>query len=128
MHKTILSIASIFAALSVAFGAFGAHALEGLLTEKYQRTFETAVRYQMYHSLGLFICGVLYYLQPNKLFNAASKLFVAGILLFSGSLYLLVVFQLKHINNLNFFGAITPFGGISFITGWICLALGIQKK
>lgn len=127
MYKTILFIASILAALSVALGAFGAHALEGLLTEKYQKTFETAVRYQMYHSLALFVCGILYYLQPNKFVLAATKLFIVGIVLFSGSLFLLVYFQLRQITDLNFLGAITPLGGISFMSGWICLALGVKK-
>jgi uncharacterized membrane protein YgdD (TMEM256/DUF423 family) len=127
MYKSVLFFAAILAAFSVAIGAFGAHALDGLLTEKFQKIYETAVRYQMYHSLALCICGILLYLKPNKFFKLASNLFIVGTILFSGSLYLLVFFQLKQISNFNFIGAITPLGGICFISGWICLALGTKK-
>ena len=127
MYKNILFIAAIFAAAGVALGAFGAHALDGLLNERFTKAYESAVRYQMYHSIALLFCGVLLYIKPHKLFSIASKLFVAGILLFSGSLYLLVFFYLQHITSLNFVGAITPLGGICFISGWICLALGAKK-
>jgi hypothetical protein len=127
MYKNIFFIASIFAATAVALGAFGAHALDGLLNERFTKAYESGVRYQIYHSLALLFCGVLLYIKPNKLISIASKLFVAGIILFSGSLYLLTVFYLQHITNLNFIGAITPLGGICFISGWICLALGAKK-
>ncbi len=127
MYKNILFIAAIFAATAVALGAFGAHALDGLLNERFAKAYESAVRYQMYHALALLLCGVLMYTKPHKLFSIASKLFIVGIFLFSGSLYLLVFFSLKQITNLNFVGAITPLGGICFISGWICLALGAKK-
>lgn len=127
MYKSILVLASIFAALSVALGAMGAHALEGLLNDRFQKAFETAARYQMYHSIALAICGILLYLKPNTLFSLASKLFIAGIILFSGSLYLLTFFSLQKITSFNFVGAITPLGGLCFIAGWICIALGARK-
>jgi uncharacterized membrane protein YgdD (TMEM256/DUF423 family) len=127
MYKNILFIAAIFAAIAVALGAFGAHALEGLLNERFTKAYESAVKYQMYHALALLLCGVLLIMKPHKLFSIASKLFIAGIFLFSGSLYLLVFFNLKQISNLNFVGAITPIGGICLISGWICLALGAKK-
>ena len=127
MYKSVLIIAAVFAALSVALGAMGAHALEGLLNDRFQKAFETAARYQMYHSIALAICGILLYLKPNNLFSLATKLFIAGIILFSGSLYLLTFFYLQKITSLNFIGAITPLGGLCFIAGWICIALGARK-
>lgn len=127
MYKNILFIGAIFAATAVALGAFGAHALDGLLNERFTKAYESAVRYQMYHALALLFCVVLLHIKPHKLFSLATKLFIIGILLFSGSLYLLVFFYLQHITQLNFIGAITPLGGICFISGWICLALGAKK-
>jgi len=127
MFKNLFFTAAIFAALSVVLGAMGAHALENMLSEKMQKTFETAARYQMYHSIALCITGILIYLKPNNLFNWAAKLFITGIILFSGSLYLLVFFYVQQITSFNFFGAITPIGGICFLAAWVCLALGIKK-
>lgn len=127
MYKKVLMLAAVFAALSVALGAIGAHALESLLNDRFQKAFETAARYQMYHSIALAICGILIYLKPNKLFAIAIKLFIAGIVLFSGSLYLLTFFYIQKITSLHFIGAITPLGGLCFIAGWICLAMGAKK-
>jgi uncharacterized membrane protein YgdD (TMEM256/DUF423 family) len=127
MYKKVLIITFLSAALSVAMGAMGAHALENLLSPQMQKTFETAARYQMYHSIALAITGILLYLKPNNLFKLAANFFVAGIILFSGSLYLLVFFYLQKTTSFNFFGAITPLGGICLMTGWICLAFGIKK-
>ncbi len=127
MYKNIFFVASISAAIAVALGAFGAHALDGLLNDRFTKAYESAVRYQLYHSLALLSCGVMLYLKPNKYFAIATKFFIAGIFLFSGSLYLLTFFYLKQISNLNFVGAITPLGGICFISGWICLALGAKN-
>lgn len=127
MYKKILILSAIFAALSVALGALGAHALEGLLNERFQKAFETAARYQMYHSIALAICAILMFNKPNNFFVIASKLFVAGIVLFSGSLYLLTFFYLQKITSFSFIGAITPIGGLCFIAGWISIALGARK-
>ena len=127
MYKNVLIMAAIFAALSVALGAMGTHALEGLLNDRFQKAFETAARYQMYHSIALTICGILLYLKPNNLFSLAAKLFIAGIILFSGSLYLLTIFYLQKTTSFNFVGAITPLGGLCFIAGWICFAFAVRK-
>ena len=127
MYKRILVIAAILAALSVALGAIGSHTLENLLSDKMQKTFETAARYQMYHSIALIICGVLLFIKPNNYLQWAAKLFITGIFLFSGSLYLLVFFYLQKTSSFNFFGVITPFGGLCFIAAWICLAIGANK-
>lgn len=127
MAKTFLLIAFVLAALTVALGAFGAHGLESILTEKQLKTYETAARYQMYHSIALALTGLLLLYKPNNNFIWAGRLFITGIILFSGSLYLLVFMQAKALTQFNFFGAIAPLGGLSFIAGWLMLALGVRK-
>jgi uncharacterized membrane protein YgdD (TMEM256/DUF423 family) len=117
MDKTFLLLASIFGGLAVALGAFGAHALSDRLTADQLNTFEIAVRYQFYHALALI--GVVVALGRWPAAGAATWagwLFVAGILIFSGSLYLLVF------SGVRWLGAITPIGGVAFIAGWLCLA------
>ncbi len=106
----------IFAFLAVAAGAFGAHALRATLSASQLATFETAARYQMYHALGLFICGYLAQ-QGWRLARLAGWLFIAGTVLFSGSLYLIVF------TGITRFGAITPFGGVCFLAGWLSLVI-----
>ena len=103
---------------AVALGAFGAHALESRLTEDLLGTFETGVRYHFYHALALVAVVVAIRFWPNaSLATVAGWLFVAGILIFSGSLYILAL------SGIRWLGAITPIGGVAFIAGWICLAL-----
>ena len=116
--ETLIGLGSLFAAIGVALGAFGAHGLQTRLPAERLETFETGVRYQMYHSLGLLAAGfVRGFLPGSVLAIAAGWLFLAGIFLFSGSLYLLVL------TGRRLWGAVTPFGGLAFIIGWICLAL-----
>ena len=118
MERFFFILGSIFGGLAVAFGAFGAHALKDRLTTDASSTFETAVRYQMYHALALLALTVAISRWPgSKLPNAAGWLFVAGIVLFSGSLYLLSLIGARWL------GAIAPLGGVAFIAGWLCLAL-----
>lgn len=127
MHKGFLKIAALTGALSVMLGAFAAHSLKNLLSANNLQVFETAVRYQFYHVFALLAVGILYKEFPGKLMKWAGNLFVAGIILFSGSLYLLC--YTKHAEMpLNWLGAITPFGGAAFIAGWIMLFLGIIKR
>ncbi len=122
--KFILISGAVFAGLGVALGAFGAHALENMVTPNRLETFETGVRYQMYHAFALLILGALV-LQPS--FSKApyvtliAWLFIIGILIFSGSLYLLVL------TDTAWLGAITPIGGVAFIAGWGMLILSIMK-
>jgi len=112
-----ISIGSVSMALAVLLGAFGAHGLKGTLTEKYLEIYNTGVFYHLIHSLGLIIIGNL---QKEK--TKGSGIFLlAGILLFSGSLYLLAITGIKWL------GLITPLGGISFIIGWLTLALAYRK-
>ncbi|NJN81058.1 MAG: DUF423 domain-containing protein [Caldilineaceae bacterium] len=117
MEKTFFILASLLGALAVALGAFGAHALESRLTVESMQTFQTAVRYHFYHVLALFVTVFAIGRWPeSNLSTAAGWLFVAGILLFAGSLYLLTL------TGVRWLGAITPLGGVAFIAGWLCLA------
>jgi uncharacterized membrane protein YgdD (TMEM256/DUF423 family) len=127
MHKNFLITAAVLAALSVMLGAFAAHKLKEIFEPEILQVFETAVKYQIYHSFGLMAVGILYKEFPAKQLVWAGNLFIAGILLFSGSLYLLCV--VKHLNLAALWiGAITPFGGGCFIAGWMMIAMGISKK
>ncbi len=127
MHKSFLKIAALLAMLAVILGAFGAHALKALATDTVIAVFETGVRYQMYHAIGLFIVGILYKEYGSKILQWAGCLFIAGIVLFSGSLYLLTF--IKAIDNASFLwvGAITPLGGACFIAGWGLIVTTIAK-
>ena len=128
MQKKILKTAAVLGALSVILGAFGAHALKQLISDKNLQTFETGVRYQFYHVIALFITGILYKDFTNNYLQWAGRLFCFGILLFSGSLYLLSLIELTDMTGLKWVGAITPLGGVCFITAWLLLAVGISKK
>lgn len=119
--KLILYFASVSGMLSVAFGAFGAHVLKTMLTPRMIETFETAVRYQFYHTLALLLVAVLFYLTKNQALVYASYLFMAGIVLFSGSLYALVFTSLPTGEPLRWLGMVTPLGGVAFIAGWFYL-------
>lgn len=125
MHKTFLVIASILGALSVAMGAFGAHSLKQFVPPDSVATFETGVRYQFYHTFALFLIAILFQSFPGKLVSAAGWLFLIGILLFSGSLYALTALKATNTVGLKGIGIITPFGGLFFIAGWMCLLIGI---
>ena len=117
-NYTFLLLAGISGAIGVALGAFGAHALKNRLTPERLQTFETGVRYQMYHVVGLLGAAFASGQWPgSSVPSLAGWFFVAGTVLFSGSLYLLAL------TNKRWLGAITPFGGLAFIAGWILLAL-----
>src|SRR5512139_2806113 len=118
MTNPLIFLGSLSGGLGVALGAFGAHALKARLSPERLETFETAVRYQLFHALALLAAGMAAGQAPGSAWaNAAGWLFLAGTLLFSGSLYLLVV------TGRRWLGAITPFGGLAFILGWLCLAI-----
>ena len=123
-NKTILKLAALLGILAVAIGAFGAHGLEFILAQ-YGReaTFETAVKYHFYHTLAIFLVGVLKSTgQENKLLVYSVYCFLTGILVFSGSLYVL------SLTNASWLGAVTPIGGLAFIFGWIFLFFGSGKS
>jgi uncharacterized membrane protein YgdD (TMEM256/DUF423 family) len=117
MEKTFLLLASIFGALAVALGAFGAHALESRLSADLLSTYEVGVRYHFYHALALLgVVAVISRWPEASAAVWAGWLFVIGILIFSGSLYILAF------TGIRWLGAITPIGGVAFIAGWACLA------
>ena len=127
--KSFLTIGSLLAALSVILGAFGAHALKAKLSGDQLQVFETAVRYQMYHSLALILLFALASKFNTSLAAYAGWLFIAGIIFFSGSLYLLScreILSLQHWSRI--LGPITPFGGLCFIAGWVCIILASIQK
>jgi uncharacterized membrane protein YgdD (TMEM256/DUF423 family) len=129
MNKNFISIAALLGALSVALGAFAAHKLKDILPADGVATFETGVRYQFYHTFALLITGILSEKFPNKWIHRAGNCFITGIILFSGSLYVLTVLRITETTGLNnIVGIITPSGGLFFIIGWLFLFFGISKK
>lgn len=123
MQKIFLLAGSLSGALSVMIGAFGAHALKAKLSAINKLdVYETAVKYQFYHSLAMLLLGVLlFHIHHTKAFTWSGYCFLAGILIFSGSLYILCL------TNTSWWGAITPIGGLFLIAGWILLFLGIAN-
>ena len=128
MNTFFLKSAVLLGALAVAAGAFGAHALKQILTEKYQAVFETAVRYQFYHVFALLAVGILFKEFPNNYLQWSGRLFCYGILIFSGSLYLMTLLEAMGQHGFKWLGAITPIGGLCLIAGWVVLAIGITTK
>jgi len=128
VQKTFLVIGSAIAALAVILGAFGAHALKEKFSPEQLQTFETGVRYQMYHAFALIIISFASEKLNAQLLNYSGYFFIAGIIFFSGSLYLLSAKNLLGIESWKFLGPITPLGGLSFIAGWITLLLSAIKK
>lgn len=119
--KTFVILAGLFGMLGVATGAFGAHALEDRVTADMLDIWETAVKYQMYHALALFGAAWLYHQTESTEALVAGWSFAAGILVFSGSLYLLVATGVRGL------GAITPIGGLAMMVGWLSCILAALK-
>jgi uncharacterized membrane protein YgdD (TMEM256/DUF423 family) len=128
MHKGFLKTASIFGLISVALGAFAAHSLKQHISDYALGIFETGVRYQFYHVFALLVSGILYKDFQNKFIRLSGALFITGIILFSGSLYILTYIKAAVVPGYNWVGAITPFGGLFFIVGWFFLFAGVFKK
>ncbi len=116
MERVFFGLGALSALISVAAGAFGAHALRERLSPDMLAVFETGARYQMYHALGLLAVAWAVARWPTSSAGLAGWLFVAGTVLFSGSLYLLAL------TGTRWLGAITPLGGVAFIAGWAALA------
>jgi len=116
MSALFTGIGALFGFVAVAAGAFGAHALHKRLPADLLAVFETGARYQMYHAVALLLVGLLAARAPSSLLNAAGWLFIAGVALFSGSLYVLAL------SGVRVLGAVTPFGGLCFLAGWALLA------
>ena len=128
MKMNSVKTGAIIAALSIMMGAFGAHLLKDILSEKALALYETGIKYQLYHAFALIIAGILYQLSPDKKIKTASTLFLLGILFFSGSLNFLSYKINNNIEGLKWVGPITPLGGLCFIAGWIFLAIGYKRK
>lgn len=121
MDRLFFAAGAISACLAVAAGAFGAHGLKSRLGAEMLSIFETGVRYQMYHAFALIVVAWALTRWPGHLMATSGWLFIAGTLIFSGSLYLL------SLTGWRWLGAITPLGGLAFIAGWLCLASVIWK-
>jgi uncharacterized membrane protein YgdD (TMEM256/DUF423 family) len=129
MHKSLLVAGTIFAGLGVAMGAFGAHGLQNITSdEKIIHGFQTAVQYQIYHALALLITGMLYDKIPHLFVKWAGICFIVGILLFSGSLYLLTMLKIQESGLTKVAGPVTPLGGVFFIAGWLFLLVGVLRS
>lgn len=122
MAKTFIILGSINMFLTVALGAFGAHGLKGRLSADLMAVYQTAVQYHSMHALGLLLIGIIaHWLGQSALINWAGWLLLTGIVLFSGSLYTM------SFTGIRMLGAITPFGGVAFLAGWLLLALAAWK-
>lgn len=122
MMKLFIIIGAVNAFLAVALGAFGAHGLEGKVPAKYLETWQTGVTYQMFHAVGILIIGVLLgNLPATSLLSWSGWLMLIGIILFSGSLYVLTLTQISVL------GAITPLGGVSFLVAWVLLIIAAVR-
>lgn len=123
MNRLFILLGSIGAALAVALGAFGAHVLEGQLSTYHLEIYHTGVEYQMSHSLGLILVGIVskFVSKPN-IITISGWLLVIGIILFSFSLYAIAFTGISKL------GMITPFGGVAFVIGWILLGVGVIKR
>lgn len=118
MRRKFVMVAALLGFFGVALGAFGAHALESTLESNGRTdTFHTATQYHLIHAIALFCVAWLVEEYPNKLVDWAGYLFIGGIIFFSGSLYVLAIF------DLGIMGAVTPIGGTAFLAGWFCIGL-----
>lgn len=123
ISKIFLVLGSLNAMLAVMLGAFGAHGLRTRISSGMLEVYQTAVQYHLYHALGLLIVGIITcHFAPSYWFKSSGWLMFAGIILFSGSLYILSMAQLR------WFGAITPLGGMAFILAWLMLLIGVIKQ
>lgn len=133
MQKRFVVFGGFSAAMAVSLGAMGAHFLKskletGLITETNLQTFETAVKYQIYHSIAILILVLLSDRFKDRIFQKAGYCFMLGIVFFSGSLYLLSTSNLLGLSSVRWLGPVTPIGGLFFITGWILLGVAGFKK
>ncbi|GAK06955.1 DUF423 domain-containing protein [Geomicrobium sp. JCM 19038] len=122
MKNQWIATGAILAMLAVAIGAFGAHGLEGSITDNMLENYQTGVQYHMFHSLGILVIGIVISMTgPSKLLQVSASLLVIGIVIFSGSLYVMAL------TGMTWLGAITPIGGVSFISGWLCLTIATLR-
>ena len=120
--RWMLLIATVYGFAAVALGAFGAHALKPVLTDYTRGIYQTAVDYQFYHALALLAAGLLQLHLNHRGFRLAGLCFSLGVLLFSGSLYVLAL------SGIHWLGAVTPVGGLLMLSGWLCLGWGVFQS
>ena len=122
MDRAFFGLGAVSAFIAVAAGAFGSHALKTKLTPEMLAIFEIGVRYQLYHAFALIACAWAAARWPGPLVTASGWLFVAGTVIFSGSLYALALTGTRAL------GAVTPLGGVALLAGWVCLAAGVLRS
>lgn len=122
LSRVFIILAAISGFLATCLGAFGAHALKSKISMDMLAVYQTGVSYQFYHSLALLLLGLLMIHYDNKYLRLSGVMFGVGILLFSGSLYLLAITGIKQL------GIVTPFGGVAFLLGWLSLAIGCKSR
>ncbi|MGN6163871.1 MAG: DUF423 domain-containing protein [Flavisolibacter sp.] len=128
MQKIFLITGAVLAGLAVALGAFGAHGLKKIASPETVGIYQTGVQYQMYHALALLFVGLLAEKFGGGFMHYSGLFFLGGIVLFSGSLYLIVSMQVSNKIVPTLVGIATPVGGLLFILGWVFLLIGIIKK
>ena len=119
--KGYINLASLFAALAISFGAFGSHALKERLSAQRLEVYDVATRYLMFHALGIFLIALLGFQLPKELLEAPVTIMIVGTSIFSGSLYLIAMLDLKKL------GMVTPIGGLLLIVSWLLLAYNTYK-
>ncbi len=125
LFRFFIAVAAILGALAVVLGAFGAHALKAKLTADQLSTFETGIRYHFYHALALLILAFISVKLQSSILPYVGYLWLIGIVLFSGSIYLLATKEILGIEHWNWLGPITPIGGTLLIIGWILLFISV---
>jgi uncharacterized membrane protein YgdD (TMEM256/DUF423 family) len=129
MHRNYFITAAVLGALAVALGAFGAHGLQRITTdETILHSYQTGVQYQVYHSLALLIAAAVSEKLTARYFHWAALCFTVGVLLFSGSLYLITYLKIQESSAVRIIGPVTPVGGLLFIAGWLLLALAATRR
>jgi len=123
LGRTLIMIAALSGLFAVLLGAFGAHGLKARLTPEMMAIYQTGVQYHFYHTLTLLICGFLIHSgMDNTAMRISAYAFIIGIVIFSGSLYLLAI------TDVRWLGAVTPIGGLAFIVGWASLFVGVMRS
>ncbi|MET0634739.1 MAG: DUF423 domain-containing protein [Chitinophagaceae bacterium] len=128
MHKGFLVTGTLLGALAVILGAFGAHGLKQIVPAETVTVFDTGVRYQFYHVFALIIVALLFERYPGASLFWAGVCFITGIILFSGSLYLITLLKATNQVGLKGVGILTPIGGLFFVAGWLLISLAIIRK
>ena len=128
MHRYLIRIGAILGALSVMFSAFSAHFLQPIMTAKEFYSFQTAINMEFFHSIGLMILGILGKRYPTPFINWSGIMFIVGIVLFSGSIFLLTLAGSIFDTKISMLGLVTPIGGLALFAGWVMLLLGIPES